>query len=128
AALNIFPVVVSASIGVIILLLTKSLTAEEAFNSVNWKVIILLAGVIPLGTAMDKSGAAQLIAEQMIRVLDDFGPRAVLSGTFLLTMGITAVMSNNASAALLIPIAIKTAHHLNVSPYPFIFAVTYAAS
>lgn len=128
AALNIFPVVVCAIIGVIILLLTKSLTAEEAFNSVNWKVIILLAGVIPLGTAMDKSGAAQLIAEQMIRFLDDFGPRAVLSGTFLLTMGITAVMSNNASAALLIPIAVKTAQHLHVSPYPFIFAVTFAAS
>lgn len=128
AALNIFPIVVSAITGVIVLLLTKSVTAEEAFNSVNWKIIILLAGVIPLGTAMDKSGAAQLIAEQVVFVLDDFGPRAVLSGIFLLTMGITAVMSNNASAALLIPIAIKTAEHLHVSPYPFIFAVTYAAS
>lgn len=128
AALNIFPIVVSAITGVIVLLLTKSVTAEEAFNSVNWKIIILLAGVIPLGTAMDKSGAAQLIAEQVVFVLDDFGPRAVLSGIFLLTMGITAIMSNNASAALLIPIAIKTAEHLHVNPYPFIFAVTYAAS
>lgn len=128
AALNIFPIVVSAIIGVIVLILSKSVTAEEAFNSVNWKVIVLLAGVIPLGTAMDKSGAAQLIAEQVVFVLDDFGPRAVLSGIFLLTMGITAVMSNNASAALLIPIALKTAEHLHVNPYPFIFAVTYAAS
>src|SRR5690606_17901321 len=58
AALNIFPVVVSAIIGVLVLLLSKSLTPEEAFNSVNWKVIVLLAGVIPLGTALDKSGAA----------------------------------------------------------------------
>src|SRR5690606_15668601 len=61
AALNIFPVVVSAIIGVVILLITKSLTPEEAFNSVNWRVIILLAGVIPLGTALDKSGGAMLI-------------------------------------------------------------------
>ncbi|MBY5957664.1 SLC13 family permease [Membranicola marinus] len=128
AALNIFPIVVSAIIGVIVLILTNSVTAEEAFNSVNWKVIVLLAGVIPLGTAMDKSGAAQFIAEKVVFILDDFGPRAVLSGLFLLTMGITALMSNNASAALLIPIALKTAEHLHVNPYPFIFAVTYAAS
>lgn len=128
AALNIFPVVVSAIIGVLVLLLSKSLTPEEAFNSVNWKVIVLLAGVIPLGTALDKSGAAHLIAENMVYFLEDFGPRAVLSGTFLLTLAITAIMSNNASAALLIPIAIQTAHNLGVDPYPFIFAVTYASS
>ena len=128
AALNIFPVVVSAIIGVVILLVTKSLTPEEAFNSVNWRVIILLAGVIPLGTALDKSGGAMLIADNMVQLLEDFGPRIVLSGIFLLTLCITAIMSNNASAALLIPIAIETANHMGVSPYPFIFAVTYAAS
>ncbi len=128
AALNIFPVVVSAIIGVVILLVTKSLTPEEAFNSVNWRVIILLAGVIPLGTALDKSGGAMLIADNMVQLLEDFGPRIVLSGIFLLTLCITGIMSNNASAALLIPIAIETANHMGVSPYPFIFAVTYAAS
>lgn len=128
AALNIFPVVVSAIIGVVILLITKSLTPEEAFNSVNWRVIILLAGVIPLGTALDKSGGAMLIADNMVQLLEDFGPRIVLSGIFLLTLCITGIMSNNASAALLIPIALETANHMGVSPYPFIFAVTYAAS
>lgn len=128
AAMNIFPVVISAIIGVVVLLLSKSLSPEEAFNSVNWRVIILLAGVIPLGTALDKTGGAQLIAENLVNLLEDFGPRVVLSGIFLLTIGITAIMSNNASAALLIPIAIQTARHLDVNPYPFIFAVTYAAS
>lgn len=128
AAFNIFPVVVSAIIGVLVLLLTKSISPEEAFNSVNWRVIVLLAGVIPLGTALDKTGAAQLIALNLVNLLESFGPRVVMSGMFLLTLGITAVMSNNASAALLIPIAIQTAHHLDVNPYPFIFAVTYAAS
>lgn len=128
AALNIFPIVVSSIIGVIILILTHSLTAEEAFNSVNWKVVLLLASVIPLGTALDKSGAAQLIAESMVSALDQFGPQVVLSGFFILTVGITAIMSNNATAALMIPIVLKTAHYLDVNPYPFIFAVTYAAS
>lgn len=128
AAFNIVPIVISAIVGVILLILTGCLTAEEAYNAVNWKVIILLAGVIPLGTAMDKTGAAGLLADQMIRLLSDFGPRAVLSGFFLLTMIITAVMSNNASAALLAPIGIKSANAMNVDPHPFLFAVTFAAS
>lgn len=88
AALNLIPIVVAAIIGVILMILTKSITAEEAYGAINWKVIMLLAGVIPLGTAMDKTGAADLLAGQMIAVLSDYGPRAVLSGFFLLTMGI----------------------------------------
>ncbi len=128
AAFNILPIVVSALLGSILLILTRCLTTEEAYEAVNWKIIMLLAGVIPLGTAMDKTGAAGMLADQMIILLSDFGPRAVLSGFFLLTMGVTAIMSNNASAALLAPIAIETANAMSVSPYPFLFAVTFAAS
>lgn len=128
AALNILPIVVSAIMGVIAMILTGCLTSEEAYKAVNWKVILLLAGVIPLGTAMDKTGAAVLMADQMIYLLSGIGPRAVLSGFFLLTMAITAIMSNNASAALLAPIAIETANALNVNAEPFLFAVTFAAS
>lgn len=128
AAFNIFPVVVSALIGVIVLILTGCVTALEAYRSVNWRVIILLAGVIPLGTAMYKTGAATMIADWMVEGLHHFGPRAVMSGMFLLTMVITAVMSNNATAALMVPIAVETANSLEVSPFPFIFSVAYAAS
>ncbi|MCW9708741.1 SLC13 family permease [Fodinibius salsisoli] len=128
AALNVLPIVVSAICGTILMMLTGCLDTEEAYQAVNWKVIMLLAGVIPLGTAMNKSGAAALLADQMIFLLSDLGPQAVLSGFFLLTMAITAIMSNNASAALLAPIAIKTAHTLNVNAHPFLFAVTFAAS
>lgn len=128
AALNLVPIVVSAITGVTLLIITGSLTTEEAYNAVNWKVIVLLACLIPLGTAMDKTGAATLLADQMVVLLADYGPRAVMSGFFILTMLITGVMSNNASAALLAPIAIKSANTLEVSPYPFLFAVTFAAS
>lgn len=128
AALNIVPIVVSAIAGVILMIITRCISTEEAYNAVNWKVILLLAGVIPLGIAMQKTGAAALLADQMILLLSDWGPRAVLSGFFVLTMGITAIMSNNASAALLAPIAIKAAQSMNVSAYPFLFAVTFAAS
>jgi len=128
AALNIAPIVVSAIAGVILMILTGCITTEEAYQAVNWKVILLLAGVIPLGTAMDKTGAAGILADYMIELLSSLGPRAVMSGFFLLTMGITAVMSNNASAALLAPIAIQTAETLGVEAQPFLFAVTFAAS
>lgn len=128
AALNITPIVVSAIVGVILMILTRCLSTEEAYDAVNWKVILLLAGVIPLGTAMDKTGAASMLANQMITLLADLGPRTVLSGFFVLTMGITAIMSNNASAALLAPIAIEAANSLDVNAYPFLFAVTFAAS
>lgn len=128
AALNLSPIVVSAIIGVILMILTGCLSTEEAYSAVNWKVILLLAGVIPLGTAMEQSGAAALLADQMIALLSGLGPRAVMSGFFLLTMGITAIMSNNASAALLAPIAIQTASALGVNAEPFLFAVTFAAS
>lgn len=128
AALNIMPIVISASAGAVLMILTNCLNTEEAYQAVNWKVIMLLAGVIPLGTAMTKTGAAALMADQMIFLLSDLGPRAVLSGFFILTMAITAIMSNNASAALLAPIAIKTANTLDVNAFPFLFAVTFAAS
>lgn len=128
AALNVMPIVVSAIVGVILMIMTGCLSTEEAYNAVNWKVILLLAGVIPLGTAMEKTGAAALLADQMIVLLSSLGPRAVMSGFFLLTMGITAIMSNNASAALLAPIAIEAANSLGVNAYPFLFAVTFAAS
>lgn len=128
AALNILPIVISAMLGVLAMILTGVVRTQEAYRAVNWKVIMLLAGVIPLGTAMQKTGAANLMADQMILLLADLGPRAVLSGFFLLTMVITAIMSNNASAALLAPIAIETAGTLNVSAFPLLYAVTFASS
>lgn len=128
AALGFLPIVVSAVAGVLLMILTGCLKTSEAYEAVNWKVIILLAGVLPLGTAMDKTGTAELLANIMISGLADFGPTALMSGFFLITLFITAVMSNNASAALLAPIAIQSATTMNVAPEPFLYAVTFAAS
>ncbi len=127
AAFNLAPIVVSAPAGVILMILTGCITTEEAYNAINWKVIMLLVGVLPLGTAMDKTGAAALIAESVISVLYDFGPIAVLSGLYLLTMSITAVISTNASVALLAPIAIQIANQIGVNAQPMVLAVSYAA-
>ncbi|NBC16017.1 MAG: SLC13 family permease [Bacteroidetes bacterium] len=128
AALGLVPIVVSAIVGCVVLVLTRCLTPEEAYEAINWKVIFLLAGVIPLGTAMDKSGAADLISTFFIDVLGPLGPMAILSGFFFVSMMLTNVVSNQATAALLAPIAIQAADLLGVEAKPFLLAVTYAAS
>lgn len=128
AAVGLTSIVISAVVGVVLMVLTGCLRTEEAYNAVNWKVIMLLAGVLPLGTAMDTTGAAELMASSMIDTLAGFGPTALMSGFFLLTLIVTAVMSNNASAALLAPIAIEASSSIGVAHEPFLYAVTFAAS
>lgn len=128
ATLGVVPVVTAAVTGAVLLILTGCLTSEEAHQAINWKVILLLAGVIPLGVAMDETGAARLLAEGILSGLGPWGATAVLSGFFLLTLLLTSVMSNQATAAILAPIAIQTAHALQASPRPFLMAVTSAAS
>lgn len=128
AALELLPIAISAGSGVILMILTGCITTEEAYEAINWKIIILLAGVIPLGLAMDKTGAASLMAETLIDSLSDFGPHAMLAGFYLLTMLMSAIMSTNASAALVAPLAIQIADSIGVNPEPFLISVSYAAS
>jgi di/tricarboxylate transporter len=127
AALGILPISVAAPAGVIGLILTGCVSTEEAYTAINWKIIMLLVGVLPLGTAIDKTGAGAMIAEGMITLLSDFGPVALMSGFYLLTTLITAIISTNASVALLAPIAFEVAGQIGVNPEPLVLAVSYAA-
>ena len=128
AALGIFPVVQSAVIGSVLMVLTKCISLDEAYKAINWKVIFLLAGVLTLGLALEKTGGALLISSALIKVVGGLGNHALISAFFFLTLLFTNFMSNNATAALLAPIAILTARSLNLSPLPFLMAVTFAAS
>lgn len=128
AAAGLLPVVVAGIVGSLLLILTHCLTIDEAYRAVEWRIIFLLAGVLTLGVAMEKSGAARLMSDAMISGVGGWGPVAVVSGLFLLTTLLTNVMSNNATAALLTPIAVVTAESLALSPRPFLMAVTFAAS
>lgn len=128
AALGVLPIVVTAVTGCVLMVLTGCLTTQEAYEAINWKVIFLLAGVLPLGTAMDKTGAADLLSAALLGSLGDLGPTAVLSGFFFLSMMLTNVVSNQATAALLAPIAIQSAGTLGVEARPFLVAITFAAS
>jgi di/tricarboxylate transporter len=128
ATLGILPIVVSSIVGSILLVLFGCLTMEEAYKAIEWRIIFLLAGVLTLGVALENSGAAKLLSTTIFDSVGGYGEIAVLSAFFLLTSLLTGVMSNNATAALLAPIAIATAKVFEVSPRPFLVAVMIAAS
>lgn len=128
AALGIVPIVVGAVTGCLVMVASGCLTAEEAYESINWKVIFLLAGVIPLGLALERTGGAALIADTVVRELSSFGPTVVLGAFFVMTQLFTSIISNNATAVLFAPIAIGAASNLGVDARPFLFAITIAAS
>lgn len=128
AALNIMPIVVAALLGCMALILTRCLTLDEAYAAVDWKVIVLLAGVLPLGLALEKTGTAQLLADQSLNLVGWFGPMGALAVVYIVTLVLTEIMSNTAAAAMMVPIALSTAMALDVSTRPFLMAVTFAAS
>lgn len=128
AALKIVPIVTTAILGCVAMLLTRCITLEEAYEAIDWRVVILLGGILPLGIAMQNTGAAALIAQNTVQLVGSFGPTAVLAAFYILTAILTEAMSNNASAILLAPIAVSTAVQMGISPTPLLMAVTFAAS
>ncbi|MBY4599631.1 SLC13 family permease [bacterium BD-1] len=128
AALGWLPIVASSILGGIALVATRCIGNDQAYQAVDWRVIVLLAGVLPLGIAMQKSGLAQGIADFSVDRVGGFGPLAVLAAVYLVTALLTELMSNNAAAVLVTPIAYSTAVSLGVSPTPFLVAVLFAAS
>ncbi|MBD8525476.1 SLC13 family permease [Pseudomarimonas arenosa] len=128
AALLDMPIVVSALIGCVALMLLRCIDPEDAYEAIDWRVIMLLAGVLPLGIALQQSGAASILVGAVLDVLGREDPLIVLAGIYLLTAVLTEAMSNNAAAVLLAPIAFASAVSLGVSPTPFLIAVAFAAS
>jgi di/tricarboxylate transporter len=128
ATLGVLPIVGSAILGSVLLVLTGCLTLEEAYQAIEWRVIFLLGGILPLGIALESTGAARLLSSLLVDTVGIWGPVAMVSVFYLLTSLLTEAMSNNATAALLAPIAISAAAALDVDPRPFLVAVTFAAS
>ncbi|MFM9951555.1 MAG: SLC13 family permease [Saprospiraceae bacterium] len=128
AAVGIMPIVLSAAIGVILLIILGILKPEEAYQAIEWKVIFMLAGVLSMGAALEKTGAANLLGQGINDTIGSYGPLAVLSAFFIITSLLTNIMSNNATAALLAPIAIVTAEGMGISSRPLLMAVVFAAS
>lgn len=128
AALTPLPIVVTALLGVVIMVATGCLEKDDMYTSVSWPVIFLLAGVIPLGIAMTKSGGADLIAELLAGHAGELHPILVLMALYLVTTLLTELVSNNASVVILVPVAISLGHILQIDIFALVLAVMFAAS
>ncbi|MGB7413895.1 MAG: SLC13 family permease, partial [Thermosynechococcaceae cyanobacterium] len=128
AALNIFPIAVTALGGVVLMVLTGCLKAGELYQAVRWDVVFLLAGLMPLGIAMQNSGATELLANQLIRMGGEFSGYWILTFFFVITALLTELLSNNATVLLMLPIAAQVAQELDYNPFAFMLVVTFAAS
>ncbi len=128
AALGWLPIVATALLGGVALVMLQCLRSDEAYAAVDWRVIILLAGLLPLGIALQKTGGADWMARNALGSIAEHGPLVTLAVIYLITAVMTEMMSNNAAAVLVVPIAISAAHNLGVDPKPFLVAVAFAAS
>ena len=125
---NWLPISISAVSGVALMILTGCLNMDEAYHLIEWKAVFLIAGMLPLGIAMDQTGAARLIGDNVISLAGSAGPLAVSAALFLTAALGSQIMPNPAVAVLLAPIALSTAADLGVSPYPLMMIVAISSS
>ena len=132
AALGIVPILKGALIGAIFLLVIRVITANEAYQSINWQVIVLIAALIPLGIVIQKSGTSFWIGTVLNDIANAFNPlirpTIMLSLIYLVTIILTETTSNAATAIIMTPIAISAAQQMGLDPRTFVFAVCFAAS
>ena len=128
-AFNIVPAVVAvllASVGMVFTGCFRN--AEEAYKTINWESIVLIGAMLPMSLAIEKTGTSALISKGLVEGLGNYGPMILMAGIYFATSLLTLFISNTATAVLFAPIALQSAIEIGVSPYPFLFAVTVAAS
>lgn len=128
SSLEVVPIAITTLGAVVLLAVTRLMNMKDVYESVEWRIVFLLAGTLSLGVAMEKCGLADRLALGLVEMLGPFGPQWVICGLYLVTLVLTELMSNTATAALVAPIALSTADTLGLSPTPFIMAVVFAAS
>jgi di/tricarboxylate transporter len=125
---SLLHVSIAMFIGALLMVLSGTLTMDEAYQSIEWKAVFLIAGMLPLGLAMESTGTAQFLADQIVNFIGDLGPIAVMLGIYIMTGLLTEVMSNAAATVLAVPIAIDAALSLGADPHAFVMAIVIAAS
>jgi di/tricarboxylate transporter len=120
--------VISAVAGAALMVLTGCLSMEEAYQNIEWRTVFLIAGMLPLGIAMEQTGTASFVASHALDLMAAVGQLPLLAGLFLLTVAASQFMPNVVVVVLISPIAITTAFDMSLSPYPLVMVVAVAAS
>jgi len=128
AAFEIVPILTSSLIGCTLMLISKSVSLQKAYQFVEWKVIFLLAGLLPLGIAIQNTGLDKIVGDAIYDLTNDWPVQLTISLLFLITVVLTSVISNQATAILLVPVAISLASDMGLEAKPFLLTVLFAAS
>jgi di/tricarboxylate transporter len=128
AGFGVLPIVVSALLGCVAMAVTGCFSFEDVYEAIDWKIIVLLGAILPLGIALEKTGLAQHLVDGGMQLVGEHGPLAVLVMVYLLTALLTEFMGHNPSVVLMVPIAISVAHAMHASPIPFVITVAFAAA
>jgi len=126
--LNLLPPVLTVLITALLLIATRCLTMEDAYQSISWSTVILIAAMLPFATALEKTGGINLIVDGVMHVFGNSGPYMLMTGIFIVTVALSSFISNTATAVILAPIAIKLAEQADISPYTLVMTLAIAAS
>ena len=124
----IAPVTAVMAAGLLMVLSGCFRSVEAAYKTINWESIVLIAAMMPMSVALEKTGTSAMLSHSLVATLEAFGPTALLAGVYFTTSLLTMFISNTATAVLMAPIAMSAATEMGASPYPFLFAVTLGAS
>ncbi len=127
-ATNAVPSVIAGLLAAFAMVLFRVVTVDQAYRSINWTTVILVGAMIPLSTAMAKSGAANMLAESLVQMVGERSPYALLAGLFVLTAILGQLISNTATALIIIPIAVAAAAELHISARPVLMCVAVASA
>ncbi|MFQ5742026.1 MAG: SLC13 family permease [Acidobacteriota bacterium] len=127
-AAGLFPIEVTAFAGAVLVLISGALTMEEAYRAIEWRAIFLVAAILPVGIAVERSGAALLVADGVVGVAGSLGPQAVLVALLILSSLLSQGLDGAPAVVLLAPVAFQVAERLQISPYPLMMGIGLAAS
>lgn len=128
AAAGVTSILKASILGAVALIVFGGISVQQAYEAINWTVIFLLVGILPMGIAMEKTGLAAMIGETIANAGADYGPWAVIALVYLATALLSEIVSNNSTAVLMVPIAGTAAASMGLEPKPFMMTVAFAAS
>ncbi|MCX6290909.1 MAG: SLC13 family permease [Bacteroidetes bacterium] len=127
-ASDVLPLSTALLLASLLIVLCKAISVEKAYETIDWKLLIMIGGMSAFGTAMIKSGAADFLAHNIVGMMSRYGPEAIMAGFIVLTVFLTQPMSNAAAALVVLPVALQTAQQMGISGRPFAIAVMLSAS